>query len=110
MFSAFAAGAGLVVTGSIGLDISRMRGLFAGTRWVESPIWWQIVVGSGLLLLGVFFSRRLGEPPLTFTRAPRRRRTKDVGAGKSAGARQAGANRSVANDPPRTRAHETKRG
>jgi hypothetical protein len=102
MFSAFAAGAGLVVTGSIGLDVSHMRGLFAGTRWVEGPIWWQIAVGSGLLLIVVFFSRRLGEPPMTFTRTPRRRVIKDVGAGKSAGALQTEARRSRANDQSKT--------
>lgn len=87
MFTAFAAGAFLVVTGIIGLDVSYMRGLFAeGTKWVSGPVWWQIALGSALLLLGVYFSRRLGEPRWTSVSAPRTRIIKEVGAGKSPGA------------------------
>ena len=61
MFSAFAAGASLVVTGSIGFDVSYMHGFFEGGRWVDGPIWGQVALGMGFLLLGAYWSRRLGE-------------------------------------------------
>ena len=71
MFSAFAAGAFLVVTGSIGFDVSYMHGFFEGGRWVGGPIWGQIALGVGFLLLGACSSRRLDEPGQTSTRASR---------------------------------------
>jgi hypothetical protein len=86
VFTAFAAGAFLLVTGVIGLDVSYMRGFFEGTKWVPGPVWWQIALGSGLLLLGVYWSRRLGAPRWTSSPTPPARVIKDVGAGKSSGA------------------------
>jgi hypothetical protein len=59
MFTALAAGGFLVVTGSIGWNVSYLHGFFEGGRWVDGPIWWQIALGVGLLLLGVYWSRRL---------------------------------------------------
>ena len=101
MFAAFAAGAYLFITGVIGLDISYQRGMFQGTRWVDGPIWWQIALGSALLLLGVVFSRRL---PARWTPAPapQARIVKDVGAGKSAGAARGGERRGLAQRSPRS--------
>lgn len=95
MFSAFAAGAYLVVTGYIGLDVSNLHGMFRGTKWVDGPVWWQIGLGSGLLLLGVYWSRRLGGPRWTSQRAPRERIIKDVGSGKSSGAGRSEGRRSL---------------
>jgi hypothetical protein len=63
MFSAFAAGAFLFVTGSIGFDVRYMHGFFEGGRWVGGPVWGQIALGAGLLLLGAYWSRRLGDSP-----------------------------------------------
>jgi len=101
MFSAFAAGICLVVTGFIGLDVSNLRGNFQGTRWVEGQVWWQIALGSGLLLLGVFFSRHLGGPRWMSVSVPRVPAIKDVGAGKSAGAAKGRERRGLASGPPR---------
>jgi hypothetical protein len=67
MFSAFAAGLFFLVTGVIGWDIRYLHGLFAGGKWVDAPIWWQIGLGAVFLLLGAFLLRRL-EPDLTFSR------------------------------------------
>ncbi len=61
MFSAFAAGAALVVTGSMGFDVSYMHGFFEGGRWAHGPLRGQIALGIGFLLLGAFWSRRLGD-------------------------------------------------
>jgi hypothetical protein len=63
MFSALAFGALLFVTGAIGFDVSDMHGFLEGGRWVDGPIWGQVAVGAGLLLLGAYWSRRLDEPP-----------------------------------------------
>ena len=63
MFSALAAGAFLFVTGSIGFDVRYMHGFFEGGRWVGGPVWGQIGIGAGLLLLGAYWSRRLGDSP-----------------------------------------------
>jgi hypothetical protein len=79
MFSAFAAGASLVVTGAIGFDVSYMHGFFEGGRWVDGPVWGQIALGIGFLLLGVYWSRRLGEPGGTPALNPRERAIKDAG-------------------------------
>jgi hypothetical protein len=62
MFSAFAFGGFLFVTGAIGLDVSRLRGLFDSARWVDGPIWWQTALGLALILLGVHWFRRIAGP------------------------------------------------
>ncbi len=99
MFSALAAGAYLFVTGVIGLDITYQRGMFRGIRWVDGPVWWQIALGVGLLLLGVFFSRRL---PSRWTPipVPRAQVIKDAGAGRSSGAARGEDQRSLPDGPP----------
>lgn len=56
-----ALGVWLTVTGAIGLDVSHLRGLFQGTKWVDGPIWWQVGIGVTLLTLAVFLARRV--PP-----------------------------------------------
>ena len=82
MFSAFAGGLFFLVTGVIGFDTYNLRGLFQGGRWTDPPIWRQVALGTGLLVLGVYFSRRLGDtPPVP---PPGRRVVKHVGSGKSA--------------------------
>ena len=62
MFSAFAFGGFLFVTGAIGLDVSYLRGLFDGTKWVDGPIWWQMGLGFLLILLGVYWFRLIAGP------------------------------------------------
>ena len=51
----------LFVSGLVGWDLSHSRGWFQGTKWVEGPVWWQVGLGSGLLLLAGFWFRRV--PP-----------------------------------------------
>ncbi len=100
MFSALAAGAYLVVTGVIGLDISYQRGTFQGTKWVDGPVWWQIALGAGLLLLALFLSRRLPSRWMPVP-VPRARVIKDVGAGRSSGAASGDERRSLPDGQPR---------
>jgi|RhiMetdeSRZDD1v2_1073273.scaffolds.fasta_scaffold05650_10 hypothetical protein len=88
MFSALAGGAFLVVTGSIGWSVSRMHGFFEGGRWAGGPIWTQIVLGLGFLLLGVYWSRHLAEPDSPSARTPPARIVKNVGSGKTLRAAQ----------------------
>ena len=85
MFTAFAAGAYLVVTGAIGYDVGYLHGFFAGGRWTDHVIWWQVTVGIALLALGAHWFRRLSEPG-PVERAPRHPSLVNVGAGRTAGA------------------------
>jgi hypothetical protein len=88
MFSAFFFGGFLVVAGAIGLEVRGMSGAFRGWRWVEGPIWPEIAMGSAVLLLGVYFSRRLPGAIWERDRQASRPVVKDAGSGKSAGARR----------------------
>jgi hypothetical protein len=59
VFSAAAAGLLFFIAGLIGWDLSYSHGFFQGTKWVEGPVWWQVGVGFGLLLLAGFWARRV---------------------------------------------------
>jgi hypothetical protein len=58
VFSATAAGLLFFIARPSGWDLSHSHGLFQGTRWVEHPVWWQVIVGLGFLLLAGFWARR----------------------------------------------------
>ena len=58
VFSVAAAGLVLFVPGLVGLDMRYSRGWFRGVRWVEGPVWWQVGVGLGFLVLAGFLARR----------------------------------------------------
>jgi len=62
VFSVCFAGLLFFVSGVIGWDLSRSLGLVRGTKWVDGPMWWQIALGSGLLLLATFWARRVPLP------------------------------------------------
>ncbi len=47
------------VAGLIGWDLKYSRGLFEGTKWTDAPIWWQVALGTALLLLAGFWARRV---------------------------------------------------
>lgn len=49
------------VSGLIGWDLKHSHGWFQGTKWVDAPIWWQVALGTGLVLLAAFWARRV--PP-----------------------------------------------
>jgi hypothetical protein len=59
VFNAGAAGLLLFVAGLIGWDLRQSHGWFRGTKWVDGPVWWQVDVGLGLLLLAGFWARRV---------------------------------------------------
>ena len=59
VFSALALGAFLLVTGAIGYTVDRHNAFVAGTPWGDAPVWRQVIAGVGMLLLGVYGSRRL---------------------------------------------------
>jgi hypothetical protein len=73
VFTSLTAGLFLVVTGAIGWNVSRMSGLFNGGRWHDGPVWWQIGLGTTLLLLGIHWARRIIDPrtPLSARRPPK---------------------------------------
>jgi hypothetical protein len=52
-----------LVAGLVGWDLKYSHGWFRGTTWVEGPIWWQVGLGTGLLLLAIFLARRVPYPP-----------------------------------------------
>jgi hypothetical protein len=63
VFNAAAAGLLLTIAGAIGWELKHSHGFFQGTKWVGGPIWWQLGVGIALLLLAVFWARRVPQRP-----------------------------------------------
>jgi hypothetical protein len=63
VFSVGFAGLLFFISGLIGWDLSHSRGWFEGTKWVEGPLWWQIGFGAVLLLLAIYWARRVPAPP-----------------------------------------------
>jgi hypothetical protein len=59
VFSATTVGALFFVAGLIGWDLGYSHGWFQGTKWVDGPIWWEVGIGLGLLLLAGFWARRV---------------------------------------------------
>jgi hypothetical protein len=51
------------VSGLIGWDLSYSHGWFQGTKWVDGPVWWQVGLGAGLLVLAGFLVRRVPARP-----------------------------------------------
>jgi hypothetical protein len=47
------------VAGLIGWDLKYSHGWFEGTKWTDAPIWWQVALGTALLLLAGFWARRV---------------------------------------------------
>ena len=62
VFGVTAGGLLFFVAGIIGWDLSYSRGWFQGTKWVDGPVWWEVGVGLGLLLLAGFWARRVPLP------------------------------------------------
>ena len=48
-----------LVSGLIGLDLRYSHGWFAGVKWVEGPVWVQVVVGVGMVTAAVVLARRV---------------------------------------------------
>jgi hypothetical protein len=59
VFTAAAVGLFLLVTGSIGFEVRGMHGAFAGGRWSDPPIWWQVALGTAALLASMRWARSL---------------------------------------------------
>ena len=59
VFSVGFAGLLFFVAGLIGWDLKYSHGWFQGTRWVAGPIWWQVGLGTGLLMLAGVWARRV---------------------------------------------------
>jgi hypothetical protein len=63
VFSVGCGGLLFFVAGLIGWDLKYSHGWFQGTKWVGGPIWWEIFLGTGLLLLAAFWARRVSSRP-----------------------------------------------
>jgi hypothetical protein len=48
-----------LVAGLIGWDLKYSHGWFQGTTWVDGPLWGQVALGTGLLLLAGYWARRV---------------------------------------------------
>ena len=68
VFSLGAFGLWLTVAGAIGWDVRHVHGFFQGTKWGNSPIWWQLAFGVALLAVAVFLARRVPYPPRPHSR------------------------------------------
>jgi hypothetical protein len=80
VFTSLTAGLFLVVTGVIGWNVSHLSGLFRGGRWQEGPVWWQIGLGTALLLFGIHSAQRIMYPRAA---RPARPQPKWVGRGQA---------------------------
>ena len=61
VFSVGFGGLLLFIAGVVGWDLKYSHGWFQGIKWVDAPIWWQVALGSVLLLLAGYWARRV--PP-----------------------------------------------
>lgn len=71
VFSVSFAGLLFLVAGLVGWDLKYSHGWFQGTRWAGTPIWWQIGLGAGLVLLAVYWARRVPLPASSSRRSER---------------------------------------
>jgi hypothetical protein len=62
VFSVGFGGLLFLLAGLFGWDLRYSHGWFQDTRWVEGPVWWQVALGTGLLLLAGHWARRV--PPV----------------------------------------------
>jgi hypothetical protein len=62
VFSVGFAGLLFFLSGVVDWDLSYSHGWFHGTKSVDGPVWWQIGLGGGLLMLAVFWARRVPMP------------------------------------------------
>jgi len=51
------------VAGLVGWDLKYSHGWFQGTKWVDGTIWWQVGLGSVLLMLAGYWARRVPSSP-----------------------------------------------
>jgi hypothetical protein len=63
VFSTGFAGLLFFIAGLSGWDLKYSHGWLQGTNWVDVPIWWEVILGSGLLMLAVFWARRVPARP-----------------------------------------------
>ena len=59
VFSVGFAGLLFLIAGLAGWDLKYSHGWFQGTTWADGPIWWQVGLGTGLVLLAGFWARRV---------------------------------------------------
>ena len=57
VFSVGFGGLLFLIAGFIGWDLTHSHDWFEGTRWVDGPIWWQVGLGTVLLLLAAYWAR-----------------------------------------------------
>ena len=88
MFSALVFGTLFLVNVLIGLNVSRRYMRRADSRWEDGPIVWQVVLGTAMVGLGIYWSRRLDDPR-TRVKSGVSPRVRNVGSGRSKGAAQA---------------------
>ena len=84
MFTMLFFGLVFLATGIVGLDLRRN----AEPRWAGRPLLWQAGSGAAMIVLGIYWSRRLDDPRL-HRRAVNRRPLKQAGSGRSPGAETA---------------------
>jgi hypothetical protein len=63
VFTVAAIGLWLVGFGLAGGDLRYSHGWFRGVQWADAPVWWEIAVGIGLLVLAATWARPLLRPP-----------------------------------------------
>ena len=84
MFTMLFFGLLFLITGILGLDLRRN----GEVRWAGRPLLWQAGTGAVMLMLGIYWSRRLDDPRLQ-RRPVKPRLLKQAGSGRSPGAETA---------------------
>jgi hypothetical protein len=99
VFSAGFGGAFLALTGAVGYDLSGRQAPTDGGRWADGPVWVQLALGIWLLLMAIYWTRRIRRSARPFVSSTPT--MKQVGHGTTSGTRRTRSDATPDNQPER---------